>query len=140
MEARMTKRSAVLIATVVIATGATIGRSWVAGDERGSAKRQTMTVSGAEAPMTAAMAAKIARRLVETYKLDAATDGVRVLHCKLATPRQRYWCADARPLTAAALTAEITARPKAQERDQRCVVQSENGDLWTIGVGGSRCW
>ncbi|HEX2459912.1 MAG TPA: hypothetical protein VHJ58_07160 [Vicinamibacterales bacterium] len=138
----MTKRSTVVIATtVVVATGAAlIGRSWVAGDERGSAKRQTTTVSGAEAPMMAAMAAKIARRLVETYKLDAATDGVRVLHCKLATPRQRYWCADARPLTPAALTAEIIARPKAQERDQRCVVQSENGDLWTIGVGGSRCW
>jgi hypothetical protein len=136
----MTKRSAVLIATAVIATGAIIGRSWVASDERGSAKRQTTTVSGAEAPMTAARAAKIARRLVETFKLDAATDGVPVLHCKLATPRQRYWCADARPLTAAALTAEIMARPKAQERDTCCVVQSENGDLWTIASGGGRCW
>ena len=138
----MTKRNAVLIATVVVVTGAAIiGRSWVAGDDRDSAKRQTTTVSGAETPMTAAKAARLARRVVKGIRAPGCGQWCApVLHCKLATPRQRYLCADARPLTAASLTAEILARPRAPERDTRCVVQSENGDLWTIASGGGRCW
>jgi hypothetical protein len=137
----MTKRSAVLIATVVIATGAIIGRSWVAGDERGSAKRQATTVGGAETPMTAAKAARLAGLLVKSYRAPGCGQWCApVLHCKLATPRQRYLCADARPLTAASLTAEILARPPAPARGPRCVVQSENGDLWTIASADDRCW
>jgi hypothetical protein len=99
--------------------------------------------------MTAGKAARIARKLVEGFKHHAATGGVPVLHCKLATPRQRYLCADARPWTPGVVAAEILAGTRASERGgnslgatlgTRCVVQSEDGDLWTIAAGGGRCW
>jgi hypothetical protein len=129
-----------LIAAVVIATGAAIiGRSWLAGDESGTATRRATTVSAAET-MTTAKAARIAKQVVETFAYQAATQGVPVLRCKLATPRQRYWCASARPFTPAVVAAEILAGPRAPERGTRCVVQTEDGDLWTVDAGaGGRC-
>jgi hypothetical protein len=104
----------------------------VAGDERDGAKRQATTVSGAEAPMTAAKAATIARQFVKSFKHRAATQGLPALRC----------CAPAHRLTPASLAADIlSAQRGAPERGTECVVQSEDGDLWTVDTGVSgRCW
>jgi hypothetical protein len=133
------KGSALLIAALVVATGAAlIGRSWVTGDQSGSRTRPATTVSAAET-MTPAKAARIAKQMVETWASQAATQPVPVLYCKLATPRQRSLCASARPLTADVVAAEILGR--SPERGTRCVVQTKAGDLWTVSAGvGGRCW
>jgi hypothetical protein len=137
MRARVRKRSVLLIAAVVMATGvAIIGRLWMAGDESGSATRRATTVGTAET-MTAAGATRIAKQVVESFTKQAATQGVRVLHCKLATPRQRYLCVSARPLTPAVVAAEIFAPPRTPERRARCLVQTEDGDLWTVEAGAA---
>ena len=136
----MTKRSGLLIAAVAVATGAAlIGRSWVAGDQSGSATRPVTTESAAET-MTPAEAARIAERMIEGWRRSAAISPVPVFHCKLATARQRELCAHARPLTPAAVAAELLARTRAPQGGTRCVVQTENGDLWTLEANpAARC-
>jgi hypothetical protein len=133
--ARMMKRGALLIAAVVVAAGAAlVARSWVTSDQSASRTGRATAVARAEA-MTPAMAARIAKQLVETW---AANQPVRVFHCNLATPRQRELCAFARPLTPAVVTAEILGR--LPDRGARCIVQTEAGDLWTVSAGAAgRC-
>ena len=103
--------------------------------------------------MTPAKAAKFAERLVEA--LEAGVEGwdVPVLRCKLATARQRYWCSNARRLTAAKIAAKILQPEGAANRiPQRgqplspvasastsCVVKTPNGRLWLVDRPG-RCW
>jgi hypothetical protein len=128
------KRIALLIAAAVVATGAAlIGRSWVTGDQSGRP-----TTMRAAKTMTPTKAARIAKQVVEGWAYQAAHQPVPVLHCKLATPRQRELCAFARPLTAAVGAAEILGL--LPERGTRCVVQTEAGDLWTVSAGAAgRC-
>jgi hypothetical protein len=126
----MRGRSVILVATVFAVTGvAIIGGLWSAGDERGSEVRRSTTVTADEA-------ARVAKRVVESLvrEVEAGRMRVPVLHCKLTTPRQRYWCGSARRLTPSAILT-----PPDLHQPTSCLVQSEAGDLWLVyGVG--RCW
>ena len=122
----------ILVATVFAAIGvAIIGGWWSASDEGGGARRPGTTI-------TPQRAARVAASLVRGLEADRL---VPVLHCKFATPRQRYWCGSARRLKAAILAAQILRPPSASHRTG-CIVKSEEGDLWTIDAGpdGCRSW
>ena len=126
----MRGRSVTVAAAVFVAIGvAIIGGWWIAADQRGDARRPATTVTAHEAT-------RVAARVV--HELKAGQLHVPVLHCKLATPRQRYWCGSARRLTAAILAAEILTLPSDSHRT-RCIVKSEEGDLWTIDAGPDEC-
>jgi hypothetical protein len=129
----MRGRSVIVVAAVFAAIGVAIGGWWIAADQRGDGRRPATTVTAHEA------ARVVARALVREF--EAGRLRVPVLHCKLATPRQRYWCGSARRLTAAIVAAQILARPTGPHRT-RCIVKSEEGDLWTIEAGpdGCRSW
>lgn len=105
-----------------------IGGWWTASDEGSGTRRPATT-------MTPQRAARVAASLVWGLEADPR---VPVLHCKLATPRQRYSCRSARRLTAADLAAEILTPPRGSHRP-RCFVKSEEGDLWTIEAGPDEC-
>lgn len=97
----MRGRSVIVVATVFAAIGAAmIGGWWSASDEGGGARRPATT-------MTPHRAARVAASVMRTFEANRRL--MPVLHCKLATPRQRYWCGSARPLTAANVAAQILA-------------------------------
>jgi hypothetical protein len=129
---RMTGRSVIVVATVFASTGVAIIGGWrIVVDDRDSEMRRPT--------LTAAEAARIAARLVRG--LEAERMSLPVLHCKLATPRQRYWCSSARRLTAAVVAAEMLTPRSGSHRTTRCLMKSEEGDLWTIDVAaGRRCF
>lgn len=122
----MTGRSVLVAATVVAATGVAIGGGlWVAADEsdRELGRSTTMTPGGAR---------RLARELVGEQ--EALKPRLPVLHCKLATPRQRYWCRSARPYTVAGVTADLLRPGRDSDRGMFCVMKSEEGELWSIEV------
>jgi hypothetical protein len=124
--------SVIVVAAVFAAMGvAIIGAWWSASDEGGGARRPATT-------MTPQRAARVAASVVRGLEADRL---VPVLHCKFATPRQGYWCGSARRLTAADLAAQLLRPPSGSHR-LRCIVKSEEGDLWTIDAGpdGCRSW
>ena len=128
----MRGRSVIVVGAVFAAIGVPIiGGWWSASDKGGGARRAATT-------MTPQRAARLATSLVRGLEADRR---VPVLHCKLATPRQRYSCRSARRLTAADLAAEILPPPGGSNR-LRCFAKSEEGDLWTIDAGpdGCRSW
>jgi hypothetical protein len=128
----MRGRSVHVVATVLAAIGvAIIGGWWIAADERGGRRSRPATT------VTADEAAKVAARVVR--ELEAGRMAVPVVHCKLATPRQRYWCGSARRLTAAVVAAEILTPPSGSRRTGSCLVRDEEGDLWLIDTVG-RCF
>lgn len=125
----MRGRGVIVVATALAAIGvAIIGGWWSAPDEGGGTRRPATT-------MTPERAARVAASLVRRLEADRL---VPVLHCKLATPRQRYWCRSAQRLTTAGLAAQILTPPSESHRT-RCIVKSEEGDLWTINAGPDGC-
>ena len=127
-------RSVMFVATVLAAIGViTIGAWWLAADERGGKTRPSTAPTPREAAQTA-------EELVKGLAQQA--EDVPVLRCELATPRQRYWCSNARRLTAANMAREIR-QPKDRApfdmTDTSCVVKTPNGDLWLVDKVG-RCW
>jgi hypothetical protein len=127
----MRGRSVIVVAAVFAAIGvAIIGGWWIAANQRGDGRRPATTVTAHEAT-------RVAARVVR--ELKAGRPQVPVLHCKLATPRQPYWCGSARRLTAA-VVAEMLTSPSGSHRSTFCLVKSEEGDLWLIDAGvGERC-
>jgi hypothetical protein len=125
----MRGRSVIAVAAAFAAIGVPIiGGWWTASDKGGGTRRPATT-------MTPQRAARLATSVVRGLEADRR---VPVLHCKLATPRQRYSCRSARRLTAADLAAEILTPPRGSHRP-RCFVKSEEGDLWTIEAGPDEC-
>jgi hypothetical protein len=127
----MRGRSVIIVGALLAAIGAAIiGGRWSASDEGGGVRRPATT-------MTPQEAARVAASVVRQWEAQRAQ--LPVLHCKLATPRQRYWCRSARHLTTAVVAAQILA-PRHGPHKTRCVVKSEEGDLWDIDAGvGDRC-
>jgi hypothetical protein len=121
----------VVVAAVLAAAAigvAILGGWWIAADRRGDARRPATSVTAHEA------ARVVARALVREFQAERLR--VPVLHCKLATPRQRYLCASARRLT----PATMLMPPSGSYATTSCLVQSEEGDLWLIDAGvGGRC-
>jgi hypothetical protein len=128
----MRGRNVMLVATVLAAIGVTtIGAWWLAADERGGKTRPSTAVTPGET-------AKAAERLVDDLAQMVEGKPVPVLRCKLATPRQRYWCSNARHVTAANVAAEMLQPADAAHRTTSCVVKTPNGDLWLVDTFG-RC-
>jgi hypothetical protein len=129
----MTGRGVVVVATVLAVTGvAIIGGWWIAADEGGRETHRSTTVTADEATSAAKRELERLVRAVEAGRLR-----LPVLHCKLATLRQRYWCGSARRLTRGAM---LTPR-NGSHGTTSCLVKSENGDLWLVDAGvGGRCW
>ena len=128
VQTEMRGRSVIVVAAVLAATGvAIVGSWWIASDEGGGPSRPATT-------MTPGEAARGAASFVRYF--EARRRLVPVLHCKFATPRQRYWCGSARRLTADVVAAELL-RPPGGSHGFRCVV--EKGDLWTIDAGLAGC-
>ncbi len=130
-------RTVMFVATVLVAIGViTIGAWWLAADERGGK-------TGPSTAPTLREVAQAAEAFVEDSAQDAEAAGVPVLRCRLATPRQRYWCSNARRLTVANMTGEFLQRAgeadEAHGITQVCVVKTPNGDLWLIDTFG-RCF
>jgi hypothetical protein len=127
-------RNVMVVATVLAAIGViTIGAWWLAADERGGKTRPSTAPTSREA-------AQAAEALVEDLAQQVEVAGVHVpvLRCKLATPRQRYSCSNARRLTVANMAAEILQPADAAHRTTSCVVKTPNGDLWLVDTVG-RC-
>lgn len=121
----VTRRSVLVVATVVAAAGVAIGAGlWVAADESERKLRRSTT-------MTPGEARRLARELVRD--VEALKPRLPVLHCKLATPRQRYWCSSARPYTVAGVTADLL-RPRRKSPGSICVMKTEKGELWSIEI------
>jgi hypothetical protein len=107
----MRGRSVIVVATVFAAIGvAIIGAWWSAADEGGGASRPVTT-------MTPHEAARVAARFVRSF--EARRRLVPVLHCKFATPRQRYWCGSARRLTVEVVAAELSRPPSGPHSEFR---------------------
>jgi hypothetical protein len=122
----MSGQSVLVVATVIAATGVAIGgRLWMATDESEEREQRRSTT------MTPAEARTLAREVVGTVK--ALKPHLPVLHCKLATPRQRYWCRSARPYTVATVTADLL-RPRRHAYRSICVMKNEKGELWSIEI------
>jgi hypothetical protein len=122
----MTGRSVLMVATVAAAIGVAIGGGlWVAADESERELRLSTT-------MTPGEARRLARELVREE--EALKPRLPVLHCRLATPRQRYWCRSARPYTVASVTADLLRPRRDSHRRMFCVMKSEEGELWSIEI------
>jgi hypothetical protein len=125
-------RNVMFVATVLAAIGVvTIGAWWLAADEREGTTRRSTALTPDEA-------AKTAKHLVDALVQMAEGKGAHVLRCKLATPRQRYWCGNARQLTVANMVAELLQPPDAAHGTTSCVVKTPNGDVWLVDTVG-RC-
>ena len=115
-----------MVATAAAATGVAIGGGlWLAADESERELRPSTTITPAEAR-------RVARELVREQ--EALKPRLQVLHCKLATPRQRYWCSSARPYTVASVTADLLRPRRDPHRRMFCVMKSEEGELWSIEI------
>jgi hypothetical protein len=101
------------------------GGSWVAADESERELRLSTT-------MTPGEGRRLARKLVREE--EALKPRLPVLHCRLATPRQRYWCRSARPYTVASVTADLLRPRRDSHRRMFCVMKSEEGELWSIEI------
>jgi hypothetical protein len=114
-----------MVATVAAAIGVAIGGgSWVAADESERELRLSTT-------MTPGEARRLARELVREE--EALKPRLPVLHCRLATPRQRYWCRSARPYTVASVTADLLRPRRDSYRRMFCVMRAKK-----VSSGASR--